>query len=456
MAAKVKKSYDLTTGSIIQKLLLISIPILGTNIIEMIYNMADMFWLGNYLGSNAVAATGTVGMYLWLSMAFMAFGRNGGEIGVSQKMGSGDVTSAETYARSAIFTATILGTAFALVMILGRSPLIGFFGLTSPGVIHDAHVYMVITSIGIPFTFIGSAISGIFIGSGNSKIPFVANSIGLAVNMALDPVMIILMKMGVVGAALSTIIGQILTAAILIAAICMEKHRPFKVHLFTLPKMQTIIQLFRWAFPIALSNFVFTFLSMVMTRIVSTWGEGPLASMRIGGQIDSLSWLISGSFASSLTSFVGQNYGAGKWERIHKGFKFSLIAMTFWGLVCTFIQFFGGEFIYKLFLPNEPDVVSIGVTYLKFLAFCQVFSCYEGVVAGMFRGLGDTVPPSFVSIGVNSVRVIFAYFASQTPLGLNGVWLAITAGAILRGIILLLWYLKKYRKSGLRPLPTMQ
>jgi Na+-driven multidrug efflux pump len=116
--------------------------------------------------------------------------------------------------------------------------------------------------------------------------------------------------------------------------------------------------------------------------------------------------------------------------------------MTFWGFLVSILLFFGGRTLYGIFVPNEPDVIVMGVFYLQILAFIQIPACLEGVAAGIFRGMGKTVPPSVTSISTNILRVVLAYLSVHfTDLGLTGIWLAVALSAGLRGIGILIWYM---------------
>lgn len=160
---------------------------------------------------------------------------------------------------------------------------------------------------------------------------------------------------------------------------------------------------------------------MIIARFVAHYGAGAIATQRVGSQVESLSWLIGGGFASALTAFMGQNFGAKKWERIHQGFKIATGVMMTWGLLVSLMLFFGARFLFSLFIP-EPDIIVLGVDYLRIFSLAQLPTCIEALAAGAFRGVGSTQPPSIVSITFNVLRVLLAYVLVQTALGLNGIW----------------------------------
>ncbi len=432
--------YDLTHGSILDKLLLIALPIMGTSFMQMAYNLTDMFWLGR-LGSNAVAASGTVGMYLWLSMAFMVLCRIGAEIGVAQNVGKGDITEARRYAQTALALSVILGVAYGAIMLLLNRPLIGFFRIPEAVVVSDAILYLKIVALGIPPFFVAAAITGVFNGRGNTKIPFISTAVGLVLNMVLDPVLIHVAGWGIAGAAIATIFAQFVVAILMLLAIKVHPHRPFtEFSLLGGIGKAELWQILKWGVPVAVESMFFTLLSMIIARFVAAFGASAVAVQRVGSQIESLTWLLAGGYSTALSAFVGQNFGARQWDRIDKGYRMSIQAMFIWGAFVTAILYFCGRFLFAIFLPQDVQVIQMGVSYLKILAFCQLLACLEFTTSGAFRGFGKTLPPSFVSVTCNLLRVPLAYALSQTALGLDGIWWGITIGAGVRGLWIFLWY----------------
>ncbi len=432
--------YNLTTGGIIQKLVALALPIMGTNFVQMAYNLADMFWLGR-LGSTAVAASGTVGLFMWLAMALQHFGVKGAEIGVAQNIGGGKPAAARGFAQSAISLAALLGVAFGAFLMIFRVPLIGFFQITDADVVRQAEMYLLIIGIGIPFTYVTSAITGTFNASGNSAAPFVVNAVALGLNIVLDPLLIFSANLGIAGAAIATVTAQVLCCVFLVMSLKRYQHSTLaSLRLFSLPKREHLRQIFRWATPIVLESLFFTLLVMVISRFVASFGADAIAIQRIGSQAESMSWLIAGGFGSAFTAFVGQNYGGGFWRRIHKGFSISMALMVLWGAVVTASLFFGAEAIFLFFLPGEAAIATAGAYYMRILASFQIVGCLEPLAAGAFRGMGRTLTPSVISITVNVGRVGLAYVLSQTALGINGIWWALCIGAAARGLFVFIAY----------------
>ena len=431
---------DLTQGGILRKLLLVAFPIIGTQVIQMTYNLTDMFWLGR-LGSEAVAASGSVGMYMWLSMSFIILGSVGAQIGVSQSFGRGDITEAKAVGRTAAQLNLFTGILYGLILFLFNGLLIGFFQIKEAPVAEAAREYLRIIALGIPFNFFATASTGIYNGAGNSRSPFFINAIGLAINMILDPIMIFTFGMGIKGAAYATVIAQVIVGTLSFLALKKFKARPFKeFSLIKKPDFSKVKMILKWSAPTGVESFLFCFLTMIISRMVAQWGADAIAAQRVGSQIESLSWLVAGGFCSALTAFVGQNFGAEKFDRIKKCFRLSTFAMIAYGVFIFSVMFFGGGVIFSFFLPEGGTVLAIGIQYTKILAVSQVPACFEAVASGFFRGKGRTVPPSAVSISVNTLRVLLAYLLSRGSLGLAGIWVALSVGTGSRGILMYLWY----------------
>jgi Na+-driven multidrug efflux pump len=137
---------------------------------------------------------------------------------------------------------------------------------------------------------------------------------------------------------------------------------------------------------------------------------------------------------------VGQNYGAGKLERIGGGCLVSLAASCSWGVFVTALLLTAGGYLFWFFLP-DPALIDGGRSFLRIIAICQIFGCLEAVASGVFRGFGRTLPPSIVSAVSNALRIPIAYTLSRSSLGINGIWFGITISASLRGMWAFVWFL---------------
>lgn len=187
---------DLTEGSIIKKLSKMAFPIMMTSLFQMAYNLTDMIWLGR-VGSRAVAAAGTAGFFMWLASSLVMITKIGSETTVSRSIGKKDYTKVQDFIRTNIFTAAVIGIIYSVFIALFASNLLTFFKFDEEIIYVMASDYLRIISAGFLFSFLTPTFSGIYNGMGNSRTPFLVNTIGLAFNIVLDPVLIIILKLGV-------------------------------------------------------------------------------------------------------------------------------------------------------------------------------------------------------------------------------------------------------------------
>ena len=437
------KKIDLLKGNIFTSLTGLALPIMATALVQMAYNLTDMAWIG-LVGSPAVAAVGAGGMYVWLSQGVVALAKMGGQVKVAHSLGRGDKEDAAVYASGALQMGLLFAFLYGAGTFFGAEPLIGFFGLNDASIVHNAQVYLKITCGLIVFSFLNSIITGIMTAMGDSRTPLFANVIGLVLNMVLDPVLIFglgpIKGAGVAGAAIATVMAQAVVTMVFIAAMKKDRllfHRVKVFHKVSWDHRKAIIKI---GFPASVQNLIYTSISMVLTRFVTGFGDTAVAVLRVGGQIESISWMTADGFAAAINSFVGQNYGAGQYGRVKKGYFTAAGVMFVWGLFCSVLLIAFPEYIFGLFI-HEAEVIPMGVRYLVILGFCQMFMCMELTTIGALSGLGKTLLCSVISVVFTSARLPFAMGFSSTALGLDGVWWAFTISSIIKGILFFLCFL---------------
>ncbi|ABW17743.1 MATE family efflux transporter [Alkaliphilus oremlandii] len=441
---------QLTQGSISKALIKLALPIMGTSFLQTAYTITDMFWIGK-VGTKAAAAVGTGGFFTWLAMAFIILSKVGAEVGVAQSIGRNDIGEAKRYIRHTVQLNIFLGILYSIVLIVFKKSLIGFFNLGDAEVISMATTYLVIVSLGLVSYFINPVFTGILNGYGDSKTPFYINMIGLVTNIVLDPLFIFgfgpIPAMGVAGAALATVIAQVAVTFAFIIRIVVAKDELFKeIGFLQAPDMTHMRYIIRLSLPVALQNALFSIIAMFIAKIIANWGPTPIAVQKIGSQIEAISWMTAGGFSTALSTFVGQNYGANKWDRIYKGYFIAIGLASIVGLGATLLLVFGANPVFSVFL-SEEEAVAQGINYLRILGFSQLFMCVEITTAGAFNGLGKTVPPSITGILFNALRIPAAIILSATVLDLDGVWWSISMTSVFKGIILTSWFILFLKKQ---------
>lgn len=437
------RKIDLTKGPILPSLAGLALPIMATSLIQMAYNLIDMLWIGR-IGSAAVAAIGAAGMYMWLSNGLATLAKMGGQVKVAHALGAKQEKEAAEYAQSALQLSLLFGIGFGVISVVAATPMISFFKLNSDSVIADAEIYLQITCGGVVFSFLNQVFTGVLTAMGNSRVTFVATTIGLVFNIILDPVLIFgvgpLQAMGVVGAALATVFSQVIVTIIFVI-VAYKDHLVFrKIHLLTRFHKESMLQIVRIGFPIGIQSMFFTAISMIIARMVAGFGDAAVAVQKVGSQIESISWMTAEGFGAAVSAFMAQNLGAGSKERIIKGYKVAIALEIVWGIFCTVLLIVFPDYIFKIFI-TEKEILPMGVDYLKILGVAQFFMCIELTTAGAFTGLGKTIPPSITSIVLSAVRIPIASVLVSSGMGLNGIWWSITISCILKGIVMFAWFL---------------
>ena len=446
-----EKTVYLTEGSITKTLFKLALPIMGTSFVQMAYNLIDMLWVGR-IGTGAVAAVGTAGFFTWLANAFILIPKIGAEVGVAQSTGQKDMKEVKKYIKHSLQMGIFLALIYGLIMIAFRKELIGFFNLGEEEIIRATIDYLVIVSCGFVFFFINPIFTAIFNGYGDSKSPFIINSIGLVINLLLDPLLIMgagpFPRLEVTGAAIATIISQCVATLLFVIKARKTSAIFSDLHILHKPDPLHIQRIVKLGIPAALQSGFFSIIAMVLARIIALWGPTPIAVQKVGSQIEAISWMTAGGFQSAMSAFIGQNYGARKWERVNSGYRIGMIIVSFIGVFATVLLFFGSRTLFSVFIQEE-EAIQYGIQYLKILAFSQLFMCIEITTAGAFNGLGKTMPPSIVGIVFNAIRIPTAIILSSTSLGLDGIWWAISITSVFKGIVLMIWYIiLTKRQSG--------
>lgn len=447
------KKHDLTEGAILGKLVRLSMPIMATSLMQTAHNLTNMFWLGRIDdGGRYVAAAGLAGQFLWLSMAFIFLTRIGVEIGVSQNMGKGDPETAKSYSQNGFVLATALSIVYAGAVIVFRHQLIGFFALDDAEVAHAAGQYLGLVAFALPFMFTHFLLTGVYGGCGNTKIPFYINAASIVLNIILNPILIFGMGLGLYGAGISIVTAAVFNLVLKLWAMTLYKGRPFESYkILTRVSWDKMVQILKWGVPVGMESFFFTGLFLIVSRLVAQFGVAAVAGQNIGIQVESSAFMIGGGFASALTAFIGQNYGAGKWARIRQTQRIATIFMASYGFFISFVLFVFAEPLISLFL-SDPEAIRIGGNYLRIIALTQVLFCMEGVAVGSFRGRGLTHKPTIVSISSNILRVLVTYALAATALGISGVWIGIAIAMTTKSVWLLVWLKLNMRKMPMEDL----
>jgi len=442
---------DLTKGAILQHLLKLALPTIGASFMQMTYVLADMLWLGR-MGEDAVASVGAAGLFIWFCSSLLLTTKIGAEICVSQSLGKQDINLALRFVRHSLFWATLLSLFLSIIVLIFSPNLISFFGIPSENVLLDGTNYLRITALCFVFYFVNPTFAGIYNGMGNSKLPFRYLSVGVILNIIIDPLLIFgvgpFPEMGVAGAAWATVIAQSAVWLIFVYRLIIRSEM-MNIHLKNFRfDLKISKRIFKLGIPVAFESTFFSLIAMMLTKMMATFGAIAVAVQTIGAQIEALSWMTTNGFSTALGSFTGQNFGAKKWDRIKTGYRYSMTIGACLGVCVTLLFLLFGENIFSLFL-KETESVRLGGFYLKILAVSQIFMIFEIITRGSFNGIGKTIPPSITGIIFTGSRIPLAMLLCSIPaLGLLGIWWAITLTSVVKGTLLPVWLLTIFRKHN--------
>ena len=440
------KKLNLLEGRIVPLLIKLTLPIIGTSFLEMAYALIDMLWIGK-LGASSIAAVGVAGMFSWLSQGLAMIATQGGQVKTGHSLGAGNQDAATDYASTAIQLGIIFALLFSFCTVVFSSFFIGLFGLSSQATINQAINYLRITCGLIIFNFLNINMTGILNASGDSQTPFQCNSVGLLLNIVLDPFFIFVCDLGVVGAALATVLAQV-SVFLLFMRHNFKKNTLLK-HI-SLKKVYSKFyykNILRIGFPLGLQSMLFSVCSMVVAAFVAEFGDAAVAAQKVGTQVENISWCMATGFQTSINAFISQNYGAGKYDRVEKGYHTMLVFSILWGIVCTSLMVFFPHVIYGFF-TDDLIVTQIGENYLRIVGLSETFMILELMISGAFSGLGETIPPSITSI-IFTLGRIPAILLILNTFHLNGIWWVISFSGIIKGLVNFIWFYK-YKKRTLK------
>lgn len=433
------KKIDLTKGKVISVLLTLAIPIMGSSLLQFTYNLIDMLWVGG-LGSDAVASIGSSSFFIGLGYSINALVVIGTGIKVAHAIGRKDELAVKQYINAGILINAVIGILFATSLILFGKNFIGFLNLGNINVENQAYLYLVISAPTMIFTFFNLLYTRILGSFGNNKEALKISAIGIIINIILDPICIYVLKLGVVGAALGTLVANVsMTILFLIKSKGILRFN-YKVGI----EFEKIKEIIKLGFPMAMQRILFTLINIVLARIIATFGSDAIAAQKIGLQIESITYMVIGGLNGAVSSFTGQNYGAKKIARIKEGYYTALkIGLAYSGLMTVVLIFFNIPII-RLFI-REDGAIMMASSYLQIIALSQVFSTIEMVSNGLFTGIGHPKVPATISIVFTLLRIPMALVFLKY-FGVNGIWLSISLSSILKGIVSYLIYRIDIRK----------
>lgn len=441
---------DLTAGSVTKGMLLFAGPMILGNLLQQLYNVADTLIVGQFLGAGPLAAVGS-------SFTLMVFLTS---IILGLCMGSSVVFSMlygakrEDDLKTSFFIAFVFIAGVTLVIntlaFAFIDPLLRVLQIPAL-ILKDTRAYLLIIFGGIGFTFIYNYFASLLRGIGNSVVPLVFLAVSAILNIIFDLVLILRFNMGVSGAALATITAQGVSAVSIgiYSFLKIPVLRLKRTHLrFNQAIVQDVVQ---YSLLTCVQQSIMNFGILMIQGLVNSFGVSVMAAFAAAVKIDSFAYMPVQDFGNAFSTYIAQNYGAGKADRIQKGIRCAILtALVFCILISVIVFFFGSSLMLIFVRPEETEIIAIGTVYLKVEGACYCGIGCLFLLYGLYRGIGRpgiSVVLTVISLGT---RVALAYLLAPVPaVGLLGIWWAIPIGWFLADITGLLYW--RFRHKQLMP-----
>lgn len=417
---------DLTKGKESSLILKFAMPMLLGNVFQQLYNVVDSVVVGNFIGKEALAAVGASFPIIFAFLSLIIGIATGSTIVIAQYFGAKDIEKVKRTINTLFIFLVIASITVSIISIYFSEDLFRLLKLPDE-IIPQAKIYFNIFMGGILFSFGFNGISAILRGLGDSKTPLYFLIISTLFNIVLDLLFVLVFKWGIAGVAIATVISQF--GAFVSAVIYLN--RTHKIIKFSIKNLTFDRDIFfksiRIGLPTGIQQTFVAVGMMALISIVNRFGTNVIAAYSVATRIDSLASMPAMNFSAALSTFVGQNIGAKKIDRVRSGFLATLKMSSILSVIVSAVVLIFGDFIVRLF-TTDPEVIRIGKEYLVIVgAFYIVFSSMF-IIAGVMRGAGDTLIPMFISlIALWVIRIPVAWVLSR-EIGEAGIWWAIPIG----------------------------
>lgn len=408
---------DMVNGPILSKVLMFSVPLMLTSVLQLLFNAADIVVVGRYAGSTALAAVGSTGALINLIVNVLMGMSIGTSVLVARYYGANRPQDVSETVHTSIAISFFGGILFSIGGILICRPMLELMS-TPPEVIDQAALYMRIYFAGLPVIAVYNFGSAVLRAVGDTRRPLYFLTIAGVVNVILNLICVIGLKMGVAGVALPTVLSQTVAAALVIWCLLRSdssiRLQIKKVRVYG-GKMREIVKI---GLPAGIQGSVFSISNVVIQSSVNSFGSTVMAANSAAGNLEGFVYVIMNAFYQAALTFTSQNLGAGKPERIRR-ILFNCVGMvTLFGLAMGLSVYFAGGTLLTIY-STDPEVIRWGLIRLSYVCAPYFICGIMDTMVGMMRGLGYSVTPMIVSmVGVVGVRLgwIYTIFAANHTL----------------------------------------
>lgn len=441
---------DLTKGPVLKTMFLFALPMILGNLLQQCYNIADTLIVGRVLGSNALGAVGSsFTLMTFITSVLLGLCMGSGAL-FSIKFGQRDEKGFQNSVHGAFFLISVVTVILNALVFLFIDEILIFLQVPSD-TIALMREYLVVIFWGIAATFLYNLFSCLLRSVGNSVVPLIYLGISAVLNIGLDLLFVAIFKFGVAGAAWATVISQYVSG-IGIGIYALLKY-PFLRKKFSFT-FNSVKEVAGFSFLTCVQQSVMNFGILMVQGLVNSFGSVVMAAFAAAVKIDAFAYMPVQDFGNAFSTFIAQNYGAKKNDRIKSGIKTALISVTVFCIIVSLCIFIFAPQLMGLFIDySEIDIISCGVDYLRIEGAFYIGIGVLFLLYGLFRAIGKpgmSVVLTVISLGS---RVALAYGLSAIPqIGVFGIWWSVPIGWILADITGILSYYFIQRKMSKKPL----
>lgn len=430
------RRFDFTEGNILRQMIGFSLPIFLTNVLQASYQFVDSLWVGNLLGSDALASVSVSATIIFTILSFI-IGMNGATLTIlAQRKGAGDERGLRESLNAFVVVFALLAVGLGLVGYILSPHILTWIG--TPDAIHElATQYLQVNSLGIVFLFGYNFVGTVLRALGDSRTPIRFVLAAVILNAVLDPLFIAGLDMGVMGAAVATILSQGLSFVYALVYTQRTGKIPFtKPHR---PDKEYAVAIFRLGIPAGLQMMLISGGMMAIISIVNSFGEDAVAGFGAAQRMDSLIMLPILTLGSAVTSMAGQNIGAGKWERVNGVTRSGIALIMSLSLFIAILVYVGAPTMLGWFV-NKPESIAFGADYLRTVCFFYPFLGINFVLNGVIRGAGAMLAVlalNFISFWIlrYPLTALFSWW-----LGESGIAYGMGMSFLLSAVFAVLYY----------------
>lgn len=387
------------TGSIPRQLLLFFLPIWFGTLFQQLYNTVDTLIVGNFVGTQALAAVGATGAFVQLLVGFFIGLCGGAGILISQSYGAGDREAVDRQVHTALLLAAAGGLVLTLLGVLISRPVLALMN-TPAEILDTAALYLRVYFLGMVPQMLYNMGTGVLRAVGDSKRPLYFLIIASFVNIGLDILFVAVLPWGVAGAALATVLSQVVSAWLTLRCLAGSDGMPWHLAWEKLRPSRPVLRgICRIGLPAAAQSSLYSISNIIIQSSVNGFGTVAVAAWSVYAKIDFLFWMTLFAMSTSVTTFAGQNFGARQYDRVHRGNWWCLGLTAGMTVAISGVLYPAAGFLFRLF-SQDSAVVEQGVQLMHFLVPTYITYIATEIFAGTLRGCGDVKVPTLITVFV--------------------------------------------------------